>query len=442
MNMTPTQFVPPHSIQALSIKRTPSLHPAMFWVLALGFIVLLLPLSNLHAMQDQKQTLAVMEFEGFGVDQFAVKTLTDRFRSKAVADGTFRIMERGAMDEILDEQKFQLSGCTSDECIVEMGQFLGVQYMLGATVGRVGDTFAISMRMISVESGEIIKTANFDITGKIDRLLTEGISEAAKLMFGSLKKADASVVISTLPAGARLFLGGADRGLAPVDLQDLKAETPYDISIQLDDHKTFDTTLVLVEGRNNRIVLPLIRETGELSVEGSPENSKIFLGKSLVGKIPLLSFTYPTGEYELSVKKPGFQTFTNTIALETDQSLPIVVSLIPKSKKKAILFSTLLPGSGQLYQGYKGKGILLLASTLATAYLAFEDYGTFVESKTVYEEKSKVYNSNLTQPDLLATQKQDMLDAFDIMKDHESAFLLKAGLVGGIWTVNLLEIAF
>ena len=383
-----------------------------------------------------------MEFEGYGVDQFAVKTLTDRFRSKAVADGTYRIMERGAMDEILDEQKFQDSGCTSDECIVEMGQFLGVQFMLGATVGRVGDTFAISMRMISVESGEIIKTANFDITGKIDRLLTEGINEAVKLIFGSMKKPDASVTITSNPRGALLQMGGEAIGKTPLEPKDLKAETSYQLTFSLDQYRTYDTTIVLVEGRNPRVTVPLIRETGTLNIAGTPENARVYLGKETLGALPLLSYSYPTGDYELKVKKPGFQNFSQSISIETDQLLPIQVQLLPKSKGKAVFFSTLLPGSGQLYQGYKGRGYLFLLSALATGYLAYDDFGSFTESQTFYEEKSDIYNSNLTQPNLLPGQKQKMLDAFDTMKDHEKTFLMKAGLLGGIWTLNLLEVTF
>ena len=115
-----------HLLRADSILKIPTGMMSIFTrrlVIRSGlvFLFLILSINPLFAKDQKKQTLAVLEFEGYGVDQFAVKTLTDRFRSKAVADGTFRIMERGAMDEILKEQKFQMSGCTSDECIVQIG---------------------------------------------------------------------------------------------------------------------------------------------------------------------------------------------------------------------------------------------------------------------------------------------------------------------------------
>ena len=392
--------------------------------------------------QQKKQTLAVMEFEGYGVDQFAVKTLTDRFRSQAVSDGTFRIMERGAMDEILSEQKFQLSGCTSDECIIEIGKFLGVQFMLGATVGRVGDTYALSMRMISVESGEIIKTANFDMTGKIDRLLTEGIQEAAGLIFGKIEKLAAGIVIGSNPSGTKISIDGEERGRTPINLNDLMAETQYQISIQGLNYRTFDTTLTLQEGRNSRLDIELERETGKLTIEGNPSNSLIFIGNEKIGTIPLREYSYPTGSYELKVQQAGFNSFQQGIKIETDRLLPIQVELLPKSKGKALAFSLVLPGSGQIYMGNKGRGYLMLLSSLVSGYMSYQNYNTFIDNRTIYEDKNEVYNANLTQPDLLAGQKQDMLDAFDTMKENEKSLLAMTGLLGGVWTLNILEIMF
>jgi TolB-like protein len=69
-----------------------------------------------------------------------------------------RLVKRGMMEEVLQEQGFQQTGCTSEECAVEVGQLLGVQNMIGGSIGRVGDTFTIDARMISVQSGVSLVT--------------------------------------------------------------------------------------------------------------------------------------------------------------------------------------------------------------------------------------------------------------------------------------------
>jgi hypothetical protein len=88
------------------------------------------------------------------------------------------------MEEVLQEQGFQLTGCTSivaryllplyfEECAVEVGQLLGVQNMIGGSIGRVGETFTIDVRMISVQSGISLMTKQQTYAGEIDGLIIE-----------------------------------------------------------------------------------------------------------------------------------------------------------------------------------------------------------------------------------------------------------------------------
>ena len=55
------------------------------------------------------------------------------------------------MGEVLKEQGFQQSCCTSNECVVEVGQLLGVQQMISGSIGKVGDIFTVSVRIIDIK---------------------------------------------------------------------------------------------------------------------------------------------------------------------------------------------------------------------------------------------------------------------------------------------------
>ena len=134
-------------------------------------IFLVLPLALVG--QDTRQTVAILDFEGRGLSQLEAQTLTDRFRTAVVSAGAVRLVERQMMQEVLQEQGFQQTGCTSDECAVEVGQLLGVQNMIGGAIGRVGRTFTIDMRMFSVQTGEIIRTKNVSYAGAEDGINTE-----------------------------------------------------------------------------------------------------------------------------------------------------------------------------------------------------------------------------------------------------------------------------
>ena len=65
---------------------------------------------------EGKTTVAVLEFEGRGINQMEAATLTDRMMSELVNTNAVIMVERNQMDEILSEQGFQQSGCTSSEC--------------------------------------------------------------------------------------------------------------------------------------------------------------------------------------------------------------------------------------------------------------------------------------------------------------------------------------
>ena len=134
--------------------------------------ILFLILSLVFA-QDSSQTVAVIDFDPSGISQLEATSLTNRFRTAVGDVGAMRLVERGMMEEVLQEQGFQQTGCTSEECAVEVGQLLGVQNMIGGSIGRVGETFTIDVRMISVQSGVSLVTKQKTYAGKIDGLIIE-----------------------------------------------------------------------------------------------------------------------------------------------------------------------------------------------------------------------------------------------------------------------------
>ena len=56
------------------------------------------------------------------------------------------------MKDLLEEQRFQITGCVEQACAVEIGRLLGARKMVIGSVGKVGDTFTVSLRMVDVET--------------------------------------------------------------------------------------------------------------------------------------------------------------------------------------------------------------------------------------------------------------------------------------------------
>ena len=128
--------------------------------------------------------VAVIEFDGKGITEQEASALSDRLRAELIAEGSYRVIERGMMEEILSEQGFQQTGCTSDECIVEVGRMIGVDRMIGGSISKVGDLLSVSSKIVSVETGEIYKSITFDLEGNIELLLSDGMKSVAYLLAG------------------------------------------------------------------------------------------------------------------------------------------------------------------------------------------------------------------------------------------------------------------
>jgi hypothetical protein len=119
------------------------------------------------ADQAQRTNIAVMTLKASsGVTEGEAEIITDRLRAELFNTGAVNIMERDQMTAILKEQGFQQSGaCTDEACMVEMGKLLGVQQMYTGSIGKIGSIFMINLRIIDVQTGQVLRAVSRDING-------------------------------------------------------------------------------------------------------------------------------------------------------------------------------------------------------------------------------------------------------------------------------------
>ena len=137
--------------------------------------------------QGKKMNIAVSDLAGQGIEQSSTSIISDRLRTELFKQGGFTVLERNAMQDILKEQGFQQSGCTSDACAVEIGQLLGVSYIIVGTVGKLGHLFTIDIRMIEVSTAKIVYSENVDCDCPIEKVLTSSVVSIAKKIAENIK---------------------------------------------------------------------------------------------------------------------------------------------------------------------------------------------------------------------------------------------------------------
>jgi len=140
-------------------------------------------LIMLSQLFSQSITVAVLDFNGANITKDELVILADRLSSEIFKLGEYTVVERSAMDEILSEQGFQQSGCTTTDCAVEVGALLGVQRMVTGSIGKIGNLYTITAKSINVETGALDNQISLDVSGTIEVLLTETMSQVSKQLF-------------------------------------------------------------------------------------------------------------------------------------------------------------------------------------------------------------------------------------------------------------------
>jgi TolB-like protein len=155
----------------------------------------------------EKISLAVLDLEGKNVDQSKAEAVTDLLRTELFNTGSFKVIERQKVRQILDEQRFQSSGMTDTDRAAEIGRLLNVQKIMIGTVTQLGSTHIINTRIVDVQSGAVVLAEAIERRGGEEEL-PKAIAELATTI--SFKVGLEGVVIRVNPDEIYVDLGEGD----------------------------------------------------------------------------------------------------------------------------------------------------------------------------------------------------------------------------------------
>ena len=227
----------------------------MKYLFTLLFFILFSGLQALIAQPDKKKNIAVIDLDSRGgLSKSEVGTLTDRLRSMLVRTNAFNVVDRGLMEDILTEQGFQMSGCTSTDCAVEAGKILGVEEMLSGTIGRLGKLYTVDIILIEVGTSQIIKSLTRDYRGEVEGLIELMKSLADELADGAsvisppvVKKVEPQrfkLSINSDPASAQVLINNKTAGSTPYSVQ-VDQNTRLEIQVKKNNYQTFKKSLLV-----------------------------------------------------------------------------------------------------------------------------------------------------------------------------------------------------
>ena len=303
-----------------------------------------------------QERIAVMQFEGSGVDEITAKNITKRFSYELSKTKRFDLVEREMLEKILEEQKFQTaSGCVADECAVEIGQMAGVSQIVVGGVDKILDSYSLNIRLIEVATGEIIYQDMDDYEGRVTDFIKVTIKNMALRMAAEASK-------------------GADQGG--------ETETQY------------------ASTKKGRVLFNLDHTNVAIFMDG--QYNSISTGKQV-------TLSIAEGVHTIKFSLSGFKDWEKEINVMADQELSYDVSLTPGSSTQVEATTGILvvrsePTGATVYVGGIEKG----TTTLQITDIGVGDHEIRVE-KNLYYSYSEIVN---IQPDMIGEVKAELKPNF------------------------------
>lgn len=134
------------------------------------------------SLTEAQERLAVFDFRVTSgmTDEVAV-TLTNKFRNEMSKTGLYTMVERSAMEQVLDEQRFSASDLADENKAIALGKLLSASKVVVADIGKIDNTYSTFVRMIDVQTGSIENSETLEYEGSQSGLLKEYEVLAQKL---------------------------------------------------------------------------------------------------------------------------------------------------------------------------------------------------------------------------------------------------------------------
>jgi TolB-like protein len=156
-------------------------------------------------------SIAVADFDSIGCDESVGLAVAEILRTEMAAGEELRVIERSRLQDVMAEQAFTTSGAVAEGDVVQLGALLGADFIGVGSVSRLGDTYTISGRIVSVATGEVVaaKTESCDREDRLVKLAQQMAEEARGIL------ADRAVIHGN-PEAVELY----KRGVAALEAKD------------------------------------------------------------------------------------------------------------------------------------------------------------------------------------------------------------------------------
>jgi hypothetical protein len=149
----------------------------------LSLVAVMVLASATTTPQTDRPKIAVLDVQVTNLDKELSRVLTDVLSSAVYALGTYEVVTPRDVEAMLDmESKKQLLTCNELSCMAEIGGALGTQYIIDSSIGKVGQTYVINIKLINTAHVTVEGRISESVRGELDDVLNT-IKKAVAGMF-------------------------------------------------------------------------------------------------------------------------------------------------------------------------------------------------------------------------------------------------------------------
>jgi hypothetical protein len=165
----------------------------------------------------EARSFAVLDLQAAGVDPAVATNLTQLLSTEIKRVEGASVLGRDDVQAMLQLEKDKNTlGCSDDaQCLAELGGALGVERLVVGTVGKLADSYVISLRLISTKRVSVENRITESYKGSEGELL-RAIRHAGRRLLGIDATEPGSIAPSASVEGAKVFIDGIDLGVLPV----------------------------------------------------------------------------------------------------------------------------------------------------------------------------------------------------------------------------------
>ena len=190
-------------------------YACLFWIVIVTVTLgVTLPI---HAEEDHPSIVVWKLAANEGVKAEDVNLISNFVTNHVAKYSGAKVISEADIHTILKGvEKRQECGVEDTSCVAEIGAALGVPEAISGDIGRLGTIWVLNLRRINVRTTEVIGRSSRQVEGEVDDLVLAIPSAAAELFGIKLSDQPGTLILHSLPSGARVSLDNEEIGVTPL----------------------------------------------------------------------------------------------------------------------------------------------------------------------------------------------------------------------------------